>query len=118
MTVGGSGIGAPLYDAAIAAAAPAAAAAAARLISWLCIVVVVNRDTRDLSFIVGSAFGAMRVQQLVETSERHAAQHLQLRLDGFRGAAAPLLARHRAVLARFLELCGVLQGEVGRASAH
>ena len=88
------------------------------VISWLCIVIAANRDARNVLGINSGNFAATHVRQLAKTSEQHAAQHLQLRLDGFRGAAAPLLARHRAVLARFLELCDVLQGEVGRASAH
>ena len=56
-------------------------------IPWLCIVIAANRDVRDLSSIIGGAFAWTHVRQLVEISE-HAAQHLQLRLDRVRVAAA------------------------------
>ena len=88
------------------------------MISWLCIVLAANLDTRHLSFMIRGAFGATHVRQLAKTSERHAAQDLQLRLDVFRGVAARLLARQRAVLAQFLEQHGVLQGKVARDIVH
>ena len=55
--------------------------------------VAANRDARNLLVINGGNFSVTHVRQLAKTSERHAAQHLQLRLDGLRGAAARLLAR-------------------------
>jgi len=57
-------------------------------IPWLCIVIAANRDVRDLSSIIGGAFAWTHVRQLVEISEQDAAQHLQLRLDRVRVAAA------------------------------
>ena len=88
------------------------------VISWLCIVIAANRDARNVLGINSGNFAATHVRQLAKTSEQHAAQHLQLRLDGLRGAAARLLARRRAVLARFLALRSVLQGKVARDRAH
>ena len=66
----------------------------------------------------GGNFSATHVRQLAKTSERHAAQHLQLRLDGLRCAAARLLARRRAVLAQFLEQHGVLQEKLAWDRVH
>ena len=88
------------------------------VISWLCIVIAPNCDARNSLAMNGGNFSATHVRQLAKTSERHAAQHLQLRLDGLRGAAARLHARRRAVLARFLALRGVLQGKVAWDRAH
>ena len=47
------------------------------VISWLCIVVAANRDTRNLLVINGGNFSATDVRQLAKASERHAAQHPQ-----------------------------------------